>query len=225
MRLRKRNKNLFGTVILVILFTIVNIRYIGKQLIPHVEKIVEKSVNRIIYNYVFYIFDRETLENEKLLDIIYLNKNSEGEVISVDYNFNLAYRYLSDGMDELYNDISNMEIDIDYDMNKDGIFFIPVGLIYNNMLLDYLGFKIPCKIIYLSDIDMGFKTKVIDYGMNNVLIELYLVINVTNDIISPSSFYNFGNKYEMIIASKVVMGRIPTYLGNTLEKSTSIVSS
>ena len=36
---------------------------------------------------------------------------------------------------DLYKNISDMKIDIDYDMNKDGVFFIPVGLIYNNMLL------------------------------------------------------------------------------------------
>jgi sporulation protein YunB len=203
----------------------ININYINKKLVPFIENIVEKSVNKIIYNYVFYIFDKDTLESEYLLDIIELNKNSDGEIVSIDYNFNIAYKYLGNGMNEFYNNLSNMVIDIDYDTNKDGVYFVPVGLIYNNMLLDYLGFKIPCKIIYLSDIDMSFNTKVTDYGMNNLLIELYLVINVKNDLISPGRFYEFGNKYEMNIASKVVMGRIPDYLGSTIEKSSSILSS
>ncbi len=226
MKLKRKKKNkIISTIIMVIICTCLNIRYIGKRLIPHIENVVEKNANRIIYNYVFNIFDRDTLENEELLDIIYLNKNKEGEIISVDYKFNVAYKYLSDGMDTLYNNISNMKIDTDYDRRKDGIYFVPVGLTKNNMLLDYLGFKVPCKIIYLSDIDMGFKTKVQDYGMNNVLVELYLVINVKNDLMSPSSFYEFGNSYEMIVASKVVMGSIPNYFGGTIEKSTSILSS
>lgn len=202
-----------------------NIKYIGKNLIPHIENVVEKNVNRSIYNYVFYIFDKSTLENEDLLKIIELNFNKDGEVVSVDYKFNVAYKYLSNGMEQLYNNISDMELDTDYDKTDDGIYFVPVGLTQNNMLLDYLGFKVPCKLIYLSDIDMGFKTKVKEYGMNNILIELYLAINVKNDLMSPSSFYEFGNSYEMIIASKIVMGRIPDYLGNSIEKSTSIVSS
>ena len=202
-----------------------NIKYIGENLIPHIENVVEKNVNRSIYNYVFYIFDKSTLENEDLLKIIELNFNKDGEVVSVDYKFNIAYKYLSNGMEQLYNNISDMELDTDYDKTDDGIYFVPVGLTQNNMLLDYLGFKVPCKLVYLSDIDMGFKTKVKEYGMNNILIELYLAINVKNDLMSPSSFYEFGNSYEMIIASKIVMGRIPDYLGNSIEKSTSIVSS
>ena len=32
--------------------------------------------------------------------------------------------------------------------------------------MDNLGFRIPCKIEFISDIDMGFKTKVKDYGVN-----------------------------------------------------------
>ena len=226
MKLKKRKKNKVTTIIIMIVCcTWMNIKYIGTRLLPHVENIVEKNVNRGIYNYVFNIFDKDTLENEELLDIITLNMNNEGEVISVDYKFNIAYKYLSDGMDTLYNNISNMKIDTDYDKTEDGIYFVPIGLTQNNMLLDYLGFKIPCKINYLSDIDMGFKTKVTDYGLNNILIELFLVINIKNDLMSPSSFHEFGNSYEMIIASKIVMGRISPYYGGTIEKSTAIVSS
>lgn len=226
MKLKKRKKNKVITIIVMIIFcTWMNIKYIGNRLLPQIENIVEKNVNKGIYNYVFNIFDKDTLINEELLDIINLNMNKDGEVISVDYKFNIAYKYLSNGMDTLYNNISNMKLDIDYNRLDDNIYFVPVGLTQNNMLLDYLGFKIPCKINYLSDIDMGFKTKVSDYGMNNVLIELFLVINVKSDLMSPSSFYQFGNNYEMIIASKIVMGRIPSYYGGTIEKSTAIVSS
>lgn len=226
MKLKKRKKNKVITIIIMIIFcTWMNIKYIGNRLLPQIENIVEKNVNKGIYNYVFNIFDKDTLINEELLDIINLNMNKDGEVISVDYKFNIAYKYLSNGMDTLYNNISNMKLDIDYNRLDDNIYFVPVGLTQNNMLLDYFGFKIPCKINYLSDIDMGFKTKVSDYGMNNVLIELFLVINVKSDLMSPSSFYQFGNNYEMIIASKIVMGRIPSYYGGTIEKSTAIVSS
>lgn len=226
MKLKKRNKrNYYVTIILIILCSWFNIRYIGIKLMPHIKYIVEKNVNKSIYNYVYNIFDKEVLENENMLDIISLNTNSEGEIISVDYKFNIAYKYLSDGMNYLYDNVSKMKINTDFDSVNDGVYFIPVGYTQNNMLLDNLGFKIPCKIMYLSEIDMGFKTRVTDYGMNNVLVELYLNINIKNNLMSPNSFYEFGNTYEMIIASKVVMGRIPSYYGGTIEKSTSIVSS
>lgn len=225
MRLKKRYDNWYFTIIMIIIFVWNNLRFIGNNLLPEVENIVKSNVNKGIYNYVFYLFDRDTLENEDLMNIINLNMNKDGEVVSVDYNFGLAYKYLTEGMDTLYDNISNMKIDTDYDKTEDGIYFVPVGLVYNNMLLDYLGFKIPCKINYISDVDIGFKTRVSDYGMNNLLIELLLKIDVKNELMSPSSFYTFGESYEIVIASKIVMGRIPSFLGDTIEKSSSIVSS
>ena len=113
MRLKKRKHIIVNTIGLVFLFTMININYINKKLVPFIENIVEKSVNKIIYNYVFYMFDKDTLESEYLLDIIELNKNSDGEIVSIDYNFNIAYKYLGNGMNEFYNNLSNMVIDID----------------------------------------------------------------------------------------------------------------
>ena len=91
--------------------------------------------------------------------------------------------------------------------------------------MDNLGFKIPCKINFISDIDMGFKTKVKNYGVNNLLVELYMVIDIKSFIMSPSTYKEFGETYEIIVASKIVMGRIPMYFGDSIEKSSSIVSS
>ena len=225
MKFRKRKNKWLLYIIMIFFITWKNINYIGNNLIDKIENIVKSNVNKGVYKYVFNMLDRDILEDEELMNVIKLTLNSEDEVVSVDYNFSLAYKYLTDGMNNLYDNLTNIQIDTDYDKREDGIFFVPVGLAYNNMLLDYLGFKIPCKVNYISDVDMGFKTKVSDYGLNNLLIELYLCINVKNELMSPSSFYTFGESYELIIASKIVMGRIPNYLGDTIEKSSSIVSS
>lgn len=226
MKLRKRKKrNKYVIIFMVFLVTFWILNNINNKLVPYIEKVVEKYVKRDVYNYVFYIFDKEILTSEELGNIVNLNMNKQGEVVSVDYKFNIAYKYLSDGMNDLYDNVKNIKLDTDYyDKNK-SLFFIPSGIVTGNYLLENFGFKIPCKINFLSDIDMSFKTKVKDYGMNNLLVELYLVINVKNDMISPSSFYEFGESYEMIIASEVVVGKIPVYYGNELEKSSAIVSS
>lgn len=227
MKFRKRRKknNIFILLIIIVVNSLLIINFIGKRITPYIEQMVEKYVNRSVYNYVFYAFEREILTDEDLLNIINLNMNSEGEIISVDYKFNIAYDYLSDGMEKLYENISDLQLDFNFYDGDNNIFFVPVGMANKNILLENMGFKVPCKIIFLSDIDMGFKTKVTNYGVNNILVELYLEINVQNDLISPSSFYEFGESYEMPIASKIVVGKIPVYYGDSIEKSSAIVSS
>ncbi len=226
MKLKKRKKtNWLFIIICIILSTYFILEYIGNQLLPHIENIVEKSVNKSIYNYVFNIFSKEELENVELIDIVKLNMNNDGEVMSVDYNFNIAYKYLSDGMNNLLTDVSNIKLDSFFDYNDEDIIFVPVGLVNNNLLSNSLGFRIPCKVRLVSYIDMGFKTRVTEYGINNILVELYLNINVKNDLMIPSTFLEFGEEYEMIIASKIVVGKIPVYYGEGIEKSSTILSS
>lgn len=225
MRFRHKKKtNYFYVVMLILLLTSFLLRKIGDNLLYHIENIVIKNVDKMIYDSIFFTFSNEELGNEELLNVINLNMNKNDEVISVDYKFDIAYKYLSEGMEFLYNDINDIELE-GYDKEDGGIYYFPVGLVNNNLLLDNFGFKIPCKVRFVHDMDMGFKTKVTNYGVNNLLIELYIVIDIKSYIMSPNSYKEFKNSYEIIGASKVVMGKIPLYFGDSIEQSSAIVSS
>lgn len=220
-----KKNNIIFILLVVIITSCFFVHKIGQKVTPRIENIVEIYVNRSVYDYLFNTFDKNVLLNEDLFNVINLNKNEDGEVISVDYKLNLAYEYLSDGMTELYDNVRKLKVNLEFYDSKNNIFFVPVGYIYNNLLLDNLGFKIPCKVVYFSNIHMGFKTKVTSYGVNNLLVELYLVMDVKNNLISPNRMQEFGDSYVMLIASKIVVGKIPFYFGESIEKSSAILSS
>lgn len=222
---RKRKTNYFIIFLVIFIITRMMLKDIGAKLAYHIENIVIKNVNKSVYNSVFSIVGSDELGSEELLDVISLSKNNDGELISIDYKMNIAYDVLSDCIEDLYNSITSLDMNSLYKSGINNVYYIPMGLIYNNVLLDNLGFRIPCKINFISDIDIGFKTKVKDYGVNNLLIELYLVIDIKNYIMSPSTYKEFGEAYEILVASKIVLGRIPMYYGGIMEKSSSIVSS
>lgn len=222
---RKRKTNYFIIFLVIFIITRMMLKDIGGKLAYHIENIVIKNVNKSVYNSVFSIVGSDELGSEELLDVISLSKNNDGEVISIDYKMNIAYDVLSDCIEDLYSSITSLDMNSLYKSGINNVYYIPMGLIYNNVLLDNLGFRIPCKINFISDIDIGFKTKVKDYGVNNLLIELYLVIDIKNYIMSPSTYKEFGEKYEILVASKIVLGRIPMYYNGIMEKSSSIVSS
>lgn len=222
---RKRKTNYFIIFFVIFIITRMMLKDIGGKLAYHIENIVIKNVNKSVYNSVFSIVGSDELGSGELLDVISLSKNNDGEVISIDYKMNIAYDVLSDCIEDLYSSITSLDMNSLYKSGINNVYYIPMGLIYNNVLLDNLGFRIPCKINFISDIDIGFKTKVKDYGVNNLLIELYLVIDIKNYIMSPSTYKEFGEKYEILVVSKIVLGRIPMYYNGIMEKSSSIVSS
>ena len=225
MKLKKRKKNkLLVICLLILLGTIIILNYIGNKITPQAEEIIKANVNKSINSYVFYIFSRDTLSNEKLMDIVDLNMNSNQEVISIDYQFNKVYKYLGESVFNFFKGQPNMNIEY-YDWDKE-VFFLPVGMMHkNNILINGMGFKIPIKVKILTDVNLSFKTKVSDYGLNNVLVELYIVVNVANEMLTSGSLKQFGETYEIVVASKVVMGKVPMYYGGSIEKSSSILSS
>lgn len=226
-RIKKNNKrNYLYIGLMIILCTYMIVDYIGCRLTPVVHNIIEINVNKNVHNYLFNMFNTDLLTKDELMNIVEINKNKDDEIISVDYRFDLVYKNLSEKMAEMFNDVRNMDVKMEYYDYENGLFFVPLGIIdKGNILITDFGFKLPVKVVFFTDIKMGYKTKVTSYGMNNVLVELYLVVTVWNTVLSPSSFYDFDNTYEIVVASKVIMGKIPVFYGDSIEKSSSIVSS
>ncbi len=223
---RKIKNNIIFLILSIILCTTIIINYIGNKLTPVVEKIIEINVDKTIHNYLYNMFSVDVLSNENMMDLVNINFNNEGEVVAVDYRFDLVYKYLSSEMTNVFNGIRNMNIKMEYYDYENDLFFVPLGIINKgNILITDFGFKLPCKVVFFSDLRMYFTTKVSSYGINNLLVELYLNANVKNTILGPSTFNEFGNNYEIIVASKVIVGSIPMYYGEGITKSSAIVSS
>lgn len=225
-KVRSNKNKLLYIGLMILLSTWMIVDYIGSRLTPVVHDIIEINVNKSIHNYLFTMFNNETLSKDELMNIIEINKNKEDEIISIDYRFDLVYKNLSDKVNEMFNGVRDLNVKMEYYDYENGLFFVPLGIIdKDNIFITDFGVKLPVKVIFFTDINMQYKTKVTNYGMNNVLVELYLVVDVWNTVLSPSTFYKFNQSYEMVIASKVIMGKIPVFYGDGIEKSSSIVSS
>ena len=201
------------------------INFVGNKITPNIFYVIKKTINSNVGNYVFYGLSKEVMMDEELDDLITVDKNSEGEIIAVDYNFDVAYDNLSESLEILYENLDEVEIDSVY-YNKDKqIFFVPLGILTNNVLVSNMGPEIPCKIELLSHVNIGYKTKVSNYGINNALVELYVVISVQNSIINPAIQEDFGEEYEIVLDSKLISGSVPGYYGGVIEQPSAIVSS
>lgn len=225
MKRRKKYNRKIYLIVLIIVMVFIILSFFNSRLKPKIDNVLKKSINANIYRYIFNMFSVDTLTSNDMLNIIKIYKNENDEVISVDYQFNEVYKYLSSEMVRLYDNVNNIKLSIDGFKSDNNVIFIPFGYGTNNIFLENLGFKIPCKVELLSNVKMGFKTRVSNYGINNILVELYLVISVQNNLIFPYNMEDFGDTYEMVIASKIIIGDIPLYYGDVIEKNSAIISS
>ena len=112
--------------------------------------------------------------------------------------------------------------DVDaYAKNKRGSMVLryPIGLASSNILLNNLGYRIPLKLALNSNVLTGIKTKVTNYGLNNALIELYLKVSFISNVIYFGLDDSINSDYEILLASRMVMGRVPDMFNGYLEKN------
>lgn len=224
MRFKKRRKtnNVYFIILIIIVYCTFLLEYIEKKaddtLIRSVQLFVKKDVYKVINSGINDIF-----VNEDIDDMVNIVSNDDGEILSIDYRLNACYRLLNKYIAYIYDTLTSTDFSDKY--YEDGVYFVSSSLINNALLFNNLGLKIPMKVNVATDIRSNFKTSVEEYGINSVLVELYLIIEVHSWFVNPFNDGNFGDTYEYVISSKIVNGKIPDYFGGILEKSSAIVSS
>ncbi len=215
-------------IMLIIVNTIAILKYyknnLSYKLIDISKNTIEVYNNYLIMNFI----SNDILSKSDLNNIIKLNKNNKDEIISIEYDTKLTYKLLKIVTDELYQIVSQTTykdiLDYDFDIKDDLVIYYPVLLSSNNIFFNNLGPKVPVKIKFLSSLLTNINTKVTSYGLNNVLLEIYINITINDDIVIPYYKDKISKDYNVLLSSKVVMGTLPNYLGTSIENSSPILS-
>ncbi len=162
----------------------------------------------------------ELIDNNNLFSV---TQNNNGEIESIDFNtrvINDALKIIAKNVrkrlkevekgknlpDEIYESILDKKL-------KNGIIYeVPVGVVFGNSLLSNIGPKIPVKIKYSGNVSLDIKTRVSEYGLNSALIEVYVLVEVTQRTILPFQSKDIKLSSEIPIVIKVIKGSIPYYL-------------
>ena len=161
----------------------------------------------------------EVLNDIKDIELYKITKNSSGEIEMIDYDSFLVNQFLRDISDNIANTLKEEET------NTDRIaFYIPLGSITQNPLFNSRGPKIPVRMEVIGSVLSSIKTTVKEYGINNCLIEMVVEVEVTEKVILPVITDTVTITNEFPVSYKIIQGKIPTYYGDSINKSSSIYS-
>ena len=189
--------------------------------------IINKAVTKQIYN----------VDTNGIFEVTY---NNNGEVILVDFNskrtsialstitslVELNLKAIEEGKIDILelpdNSLDSFNVDL---LEKGVILEVPLGVISNSALLANLGPKIPVKLSLIGDVSSGFSTEVVEYGINNALIKLYIDVEVNAKVVMPIVSDDISITASIPIAMKVIQGKIPDYYMNGFTSKSNIVTS
>ena len=200
-------------------------KFVSKRLIDIAHVKLNEFMDYFLSNKVNY----DLFKGDNLKDIIVINKNSDGEILYVSYDMDKSYKVLDLVTKELENTINDLENgNVGNTQNirggKNGILLKFPMFIGNNAIISNLGPKIYVPINFVGSILTNLKTKITDYGINNALVEIYVTVKLSTNIISPTSSKEMVIDYDVLIASVVVNGRVPSVYGGIIQSKSSGLS-
>ncbi len=211
-----RNLLILILIILTFLVSFTISRKFSSKLTSNMKAIVEKNLTDSLSNK----FSHAILKKYNTNNLIELKFNSKNEISDINFDLEKAYELaseISDGF--VINDFSFNGYFVNYEeINKKEIIMkLPVFYYSNNILISNIGPKIFVKLQYVRDILYELRTKVSNYGINSMLVELYLDFNIKSSVF----FFKedeFETNYSILLSSKVVSGQVPSIYGSTFEK-------
>ena len=182
-------------IMLIIVFNFINLK-VNPILLDYAQMEARKIASIIINDAV----KQNITDDIDIEELFIITKDSNNEVKTIDFNPIIVnqiltettilvqnnLRYLEQGKIESLNLANNALIDYNQDKLKQGIIYeIPSGIIFGNSFLANLGPKIPVRFSLVGDIIGYINTNVTDYGINNALIEVNIVLELSEQVILP----------------------------------------
>ena len=214
-------KKILFTIVIILVLSFNFLSFIGNKITPKVTSLAKVSLNHHIKN-IASNFKEYTYNNKDILIPTYNNKN---EVTSLTYDMKVVYEiagaFTSNIKSSLKEKNNNIPFITETNNNKI-LFMIPIGALSNQALFTSMGPKIPVQIYFVDNVFTEIKTKVTDYGINNALIEIYLSINLTYEIVSPFVREQVTLNYNLPIDQKIITGVVPNIIGHTFATKTTL---
>jgi hypothetical protein len=210
-RLKRKYYILITFLISLFLFIIIFSLY-SKKLNPKLNDYIDFLVKDEIYKKV--IKSNNFITNEEVNDILYIDKNKSNEIVYLDYDIDKTYKLLNKYIDSLKKDNS-----------KSKILTVPFFIASDNIIISSLGPKIKFKYEIIDNVKGKIKTKVTDFGVNNALVEMYFELEIGYLVVIPMNKKESVLKTEILISSKVINGKVPTFYGKNIFKESGVSTS
>lgn len=239
---KKKSNKLLICIIIFIFLVIVSfgfINYYSNRALPLLMSYAEAETKKLIILVINKAVTKQinNVDTDQIFDVTY---NKDGEVILVDFNskrtsialstitslVELNLRAIEEGKIDMLELPDNSLDSFNTELLEKGVILeVPLGVISNSSFLTNLGPKIPVKLSLIGDVSSGFSTEVVEYGINNALIKLYIDVEVNAKVVLPIVSDDMSISASIPIAMKVIQGKIPEYYLNGFTTKSNIVAS
>lgn len=226
------NINKSRIVLIIILAIIINtiffIMFFLSKFSNAIEVSAKKELEEITTNMVLKHLTKEKIVEASMEDLIIVNKDKEDAISHIDFKLDEAYEVIFTIKKNLEKEVKNLKNGIlttpAISIKDNLVIKIPYYTWSNNILLMNIGPKIYVKVNLLENVKADLYTKVTSYGINSLLINLYITLYIKESLLYPANSEAIEYNFELLIASKVIQGKIPSFYNGVLESKSGLIN-
>lgn len=186
---------------------------INSLLLPYINVEVERLVNNIVTKSI-----NEEMKNININDIIIKDEKIFYNTLKI----NEIESLLEKSIQEKLTNIDDGRIDEYFIPNRiktgrfknirNGILCdVSIGSIRGSTLFSNIGPTIPIKLLFSSGINSKIDVEVSEYGINNAIVKVFIILDIDEQIIMPISSKRKRITIKKPIIIDIVRGDIPNY--------------
>ena len=188
---------------------------------PYVDIEVERLTNNIVDTAV-----RKKMQEKKYGPFLMENSSENGETFfSYDtVELNLLKNEITSYVQKVLSHLDCADIEDDYLFQqlktskfkkiKNGILAEnSINSLRGSTLFGNMGPSIPIRLYFVGQVSSKIDIFAKEYGINNVLVEVYLIIKVKEQVMMPISSKTKEIEIRELVSMDVVRGKVPSYYG------------
>lgn len=226
-------------IVALIIGIFISLKWINKKVSPVLFDYAELESRKLASIIINNAVAKNVTENIDIDELFLITRDSDGEIKTIDFNpitvnkiltkttnsVQVNLKYIEQGKVELLDIATDSLIDYDIDKLKQGIIYeIPSGVIFGSSFLANIGPKLPVKFSLVGDIVSYINTKVTNYGINNALIEVNIVLELSEQVILPFVTEKIKIATSVPVALKLIQGSVPSYYFNGMTENSPTLS-
>ena len=205
---RRRGRKIIVITLLVIIGLFILFIVAEKRVEPTLMVIAQSKADQVAKLAITdAVTKRLTQQGVDFNEIVIMEKDGEGSIKAVNFNFKEYSRIVGETTARIQNRLKEFE-------QENVKTTIPLGLATKNVFLEHLGPDIPVSFVPIGAVKTRLETRLKQAGINMVLVTVYIYIEVDLRVIIPFATKQQTVTTEIPITEALIVGKVPNYLYN-----------
>jgi len=210
----------------VIVLVIMGVSWFGRLIEQKTVSYVKEEIMKVSKVLIRDILTDDFFQSYSVKEMFNVERDSSGKIELVNFDTFKVNALLGEVNERVFNYFIDLERGNNSLLFESSSFFstysvgsskgllieVPLGIVFSNPIVMGFGPKIPIKMVLSGQVESDIATSIKQYGINNVLLQIEVVVKVKELILFPFTTQEIEVSLNIPIIIELINGEVPSNL-------------